>query len=337
MLKTTISYIIAGPCAAESEAQVLATAHGIAQCQAHYPNYTYIYRAGIWKPRSSPNTFQGIGAEGLTWLQEVQQTYHLPVATEVATPEQVKQATEAGIDYLWIGARTSANPIAVQTIADAVDGTKIKGVMVKNPVNEDAALWLGNIARLEQAGVAVMAIHRGCNHRPCWAMAYQLLQARPDIPILIDPSHLSGKASAIAQLCTQANRLGYSGWMVETHIAPQEALSDAQQQITPEELEGLVNRGVGESVNRGSEDLDWQRAMIDEVDDDLWQHLTKRMEISKRIGAWKKERQIPALQPSRYQEILQKRIVWGSEHGLDKETVEQIMEAIHKQSVRIQS
>jgi len=330
--------IIAGPCAAESEQQVLLTAEGIAQCKAQYQDYTYIYRAGIWKPRTSPNTFQGIGLGGLKWLQEVQQRYGMPVAVEVATPDQVEAAVEAGVDYLWIGARTAANPIAVQAIADSITGLVcLKGIMIKNPVNEDADLWIGNIDRLQRAGVPVMAVHRGCNHRPCWAMVYRLVQERKDIPLIMDPSHLSGQASGVSDLCIQAVQMGYQGWMIETHIHPEDALSDARQQITPEALACIVGQLQVAAEGRQVTELDWLRKMMDEVDDDLWQDMARRMDISKRIGQWKKEHGVPPLQPSRYQQILQRRIEWGEQQGWDRKAVEQIMDAIHTESVRVQS
>jgi len=334
------SLIIVGPCAAETREQVMETAAGIAQCRDAHARYHYIYRAGIWKPRTSPDSFQGIGAEGLAWLQQVKETFHFDVATEVATIKQVDDALDAGIDYLWIGARTSANPIAVQTIADSLKGKvdRLKGVLVKNPVNEDAALWIGDIERLKQAGVPVVAVHRGCNHRPCWKMAYQLLKHCPDTPLIIDPSHLTGRADAVAQMCVKALRLGYQGWMIEAHCSPTQALSDASQQITPIELETILSsvERVSRECREGV-DLDWRRCMIDEVDDDLWCNLVNRLEICRDIGAWKKKHGMAVVQPARYHELLQRRIQWGQQHGLDAEVVKQIMDAIHKESVRVQS
>ena len=193
---------ILGPCAAESREQVLLTASQLKDACGEIP---FIYRAGAWKPRTSPHTFQGVGEEGLVWLQEVKLRLGLPVATEVATPEHVTKALEAGMDYLWIGARSSANPLAVQAIADAIGDWKLvngnfKGILIKNPVNADAGLWIGNIERLEKTGVPVIAVHRGCNHQPCWAMAHQVRLARPDIPMLLDPSHMSGEAAKVPEL-----------------------------------------------------------------------------------------------------------------------------------------
>ena len=214
----------------------------------------FIFRAGVWKPRTRPDTFQGAGEEALGWLAEVKATYGIPVATEVATPEHVQAALEAGIDYLWIGARSSANPIAVQEIAKAVshqlsairnlnaEGSRLKAILIKNPVNADAGLWLGNIERLEKAvkglqvtgdGIPVMAIHRGCNHQPCWSMAHQVRVARPDIPMLLDPSHMSGDAKRVPELMGKIEELGLDGAMIEVHCNPAAALSDKAQQVKP--------------------------------------------------------------------------------------------------------
>jgi len=334
-------YLIAGPCAAESEQQVLDTARGIALCHEQYAAYTTIFRAGIWKPRTSPDTFQGVGDIGLTWLQQVQKQYHLPVATEVANTVQVQAAVKAGMDYLWIGARTAANPIAVQEIAAAVkaeSAASLKGICIKNPVHEDAALWVGNIARLETTGIPIIAVHRGCNHRPCWNMVYELSKQRPDIPVIIDPSHLSGAADQVASLCVKALELGYRGAMIETHIRPDKALSDAKQQITPEQLSAILQQLMPiDQQTAQPTDLTWLRAMMDEVDDDLWENMAKRMEISRRIGAWKKQNHVSVVQPSRFQQIVRERQAWAKAHGLDEQTVAQVMEAIHKESVRVQS
>ena len=201
----------------------------------------FIFRAGAWKPRTNPDTFQGIGEEALSWLVEVKQTYGVEVATEVVTPDHTREALFAGIDYLWIGARTSANPIAVQAVADTIRHTKQKpkGILVKNPVSEDSALWLGDIERLERTGISVVAVHRGCNHQPCWRMAHELRLKRPDIPLLIDPSHMSGDADKIAALLSRAAELGYDGTMIEIHCDPSSALSDAKQQITPTQYQSI--------------------------------------------------------------------------------------------------
>ena len=306
---------------------------------------SFVFRAGVWKPRTRPSTFQGIGAEGLEWLQEVRNTFGIEVATEVATPEHVEAALKAGIDYLWIGARTSANPIAVQSIAERirVTGYGLRGVLIKNPVNADAALWLGNIERLEQTGVPVIAVHRGCNHQPCWAMAHQVRLARPDIPMLLDPSHLSGDAKVVPMLMGKVAELGLDGAMVEVHAHPEEALSDVAQQITPTCLrhtyDSILSRLCLVSLicpSDGKEELNWLRAEIDELDERLWETIAARMDVSKRIGIWKKAHDVAPLQPERFQQILTQRIEWAEANGLDKEFVETILNTIHKQSLNAQ-
>ena len=301
---------------------------------------SFIFRAGVWKPRSRPDTFQGAGEEGLRWLQEVKATFGVPVATEVATPEHVRLAIESDINYIWIGARTSANPIAVEGIAAQIKNEKLKiknslrGILIKNPVNADAQLWLGNIERLEKAGVSVMAVHRGCNHQPCWAMAHTVRTARPDIPMLLDPSHMSGDASKVPELMKMIETLGLDGAMVEVHCNPAEALSDAKQQIRPKELGAIATLGAIGSIE--NIELNWLRAEIDELDDSLWSTIAARMEVSKRIGAWKKAHGVTPLQPERYQQILAARQQWAQKSGIDAALVERIFDAIHSESVKVQ-
>ena len=329
---------IVGPCAAESREQVLLTAQEVVvQC----PDRAVIFRAGVWKPRTNPHTFQGIGTEALTWLQEVKNTYHLPVATEVATPQHAEQALNAGIDYLWLGARTTANPIAVQELADTIakhpNKASLQGVLVKNPVNEDTSLWLGDIERIEKTGVRTMAIHRGCGHRPCWAMAHTLRNTRPDIPLLLDPSHLGGAVEKIPALVDYARLLAFDGLMIETHIRPAEALSDTRQQVTPEQLKALLNRFLVTDNQPNQTELRWLRAEIDEIDDQLWSAIARRMEVSERIGQGKKENSMPALQPARFQQIMQQRIEWAESVGLPKEMVENIFNEIHRASLSRQN
>ncbi len=320
---------------------------------------SFIFRAGAWKPRTSPNTFQGVGEEALSWLQEVKASYGIDVATEVATPEHVKLALEAGMDYLWIGARTSANPIALQEISKAIgdrlrltehrpaspDRTQtelpLKGILIKNPVNADSGLWLGNIERLEKTGVPVIAVHRGCNHQPCWGMAHAVRKARPDIPMLLDPSHMSGEAAKVPALLGKVDELGLDGAMIEVHYRPEEALSDAKQQIRPAELtENLSPRPL---LKRGSQDteLNWLRAEIDELDESLWTTIAARMDVSKRIGEWKKEHGVAPLQPQRYQEILNKLTIKNEELKKDgivlsEEFMKNVWELIHEESLRQQ-
>lgn len=331
---------IFGPCSAESREQVLLSARLIQEACGNTP---FIFRAGAWKPRTSPYSFQGAGAQGLAWLQEVKALYGLPVATEVATTEHVKEAADKGIDYLWIGARTSANPIAVQALAEAIrqqqtDGVHtIRGVLIKNPVNADAALWIGNIERLEQTGVPVMAVHRGCGHQPCWFMAHAVHQAKPEIPLLLDPSHMSGNAESVPSLAYKATELGYNGMMVEIHPHPEQALSDAGQQVSPEStpclLEPFMNY-PGESD--GHEELRWLRAEIDELDDRLWETIVARMDVSRRIGTWKKAHGVAPLQPERYQQLLQQRQSWAETRHLDADFVEQVLSRLHSESLKQQ-
>ena len=339
---------ILGPCAAESREQVLLTASQLKDACGEIP---FIYRAGAWKPRTSPHTFQGVGEEGLVWLQEVKQRLGLPVATEVATPEHVTKALEAGMDYLWIGARSSANPLAVQAIADAIIDWELvngnfKGILIKNPVNADAGLWIGNIERLEKTGVPVIAVHRGCNHQPCWAMAHQVRLARPDIPMLLDPSHMSGEAVKVPELMKKIEELGLDGAMVEVHCDPKSALSDNAQQLTPIQvghtLNPILSRLCLVSLNSpsdGSEELNWLRAEIDELDERLWDTIAARMEVSERIGKWKKAHGVAPLQPERYQQIVEKLKIKNEEvknKSLSTDFMLHIWELIHKESLRKQ-
>lgn len=339
---------ILGPCAAESREQVLLTASQLKDACGEIP---FIYRAGAWKPRTSPHTFQGVGEEGLVWLQKVKQRLGLPVATEVATPEHVTKALEAGMDYLWIGARSSANPLAVQAIADAIVDWELvngnfKGILIKNPVNADAGLWIGNIERLEKTGVPVIAVHRGCNHQPCWAMAHQVRLARPDIPMLLDPSHMSGEAVKVPELMKKIEELGLDGAMVEVHCDPKSALSDNAQQLTPNQvghtLNPILSRLCLVSLNSpsdGSEELNWLRAEIDELDERLWDTIAARMEVSERIGKWKKAHGVAPLQPDRYQQIVEKLKIKSEElknKSLSTDFMLHIWELIHKESLRKQ-
>ena len=330
LIKTPL-YIV-GPCSAESREQVMDTARAI-KAQSSVP---FIFRAGVWKPRTSPSSFQGAGEEALAWLKEVKDTFGVSVATEVATPEHVSLALNAGIDYLWIGARTSANPIAVQTIADALtaNSQKPKALLIKNPVNADAALWIGNIERLEKTGVPVMAIHRGCNHQPCWMMAHAVRSARPDIPMLLDPSHLSGDAAKVPELMTKVSELGLDGAMIEVHCNPAAALSDKAQQVTPLALSRWLLANSQEP--KANVELNWLRAEIDELDEQLWETIAARMDVSKRIGAWKKAHGVAPLQPERYQMIGEKLKVKGERLGLPEEFIKRVWDSIHEQSLKQQ-
>lgn len=306
----------------------------------------FIFRAGVWKPRTSPHTFQGVGEDGLAWLAEVKATLGVPVATEVATPEHVEAALKAGIDYLWIGARSSANPLAVQAMSSAIGDWRLvigdlKGILIKNPVNEDAGLWIGNIERLEKTGVPVMAVHRGCGHKPCWRMAHEVRLARPDIPMLLDPSHMSGDAARVPELMGKIAELGLDGAMVEVHCNPSEALSDAKQQINPEKLMSALKvlNDATKSLNDepsalNAIELSWLRAEIDELDETLWRTIAARMDVSRRIGTWKKAHGVAPLQPERYQQIIERLRVNG--YGLSDEFMLRVWELIHEESLKQQ-
>ena len=265
----------------------------------------------------------------------------MAIATEVATPEHVAAALEAGVDYLWIGARTSANPMAVQAIADALS-KEPKGIFVKNPVNADAELWLGNIERLEKTGVPMMAVHRGCGHQPCWAMAHKVRMARPDIPMLLDPSHMSGDASKVPELMGKIAELGLDGAMIEVHCCPEKALSDSDQQITPtclrDTLDSIVSRLCLVSLicPPKEAELNWLRAEIDELDDQLWETLAARMDVSARIGEWKKAHGVAPLQPERVKTISEKLRVKSEELGLDEAWMLRVWDLIHEESLKQQ-
>ncbi len=344
---------ILGPCAAESREQVLETAESLS-AQRSFSDSGLIFRAGIWKPRTSPTSFQGVGEKGLSWLQEVQERYNVPVATEVATPEHIKKiidffnsklinetatlhSTLSTLNlYIWIGARTSANPIAVQAIADALSASAVfqpKAVLIKNPVNEDVNLWIGNVERLLAAGVRVMAIHRGCNHQPCWSMAFEFRRRMPQIPLLLDPSHMSGDAAKVPALCQLAMDLDYDGLMIEVHNDPSHALSDAKQQITPAQAIDIINNL---KYRAGEGNLMELRSEIDEVDDQLWSLIAKRLDIAKRIGEYKQQYNIPVFQPQRYDEIVEKRLEWAKKNGIPEDTVQSIIEALHSASIKKQ-
>ena len=338
---------ILGPCSAESREQVTETARQLKNACGSFP---FIFRAGIWKPRTSPNTFQGVGEEGLAWLREVKEQFGVPVSTEVATPEHVRMALEAGIDYLWIGARSSANPIVVEAISHQLsairnlntEGSKLKALLIKNPVNADGRLWIGNIERLEKTGVPVIAVHRGCNHAPCWSMAHEVRLARPDIPMLLDPSHMSGDAKKVPELMGKVEELGLNGAMIEVHAHPEAALSDNAQQITPaclrKTLDPILSRLYVVSLNcpsDGSKELNWLRAEMDELDERLWETIDQRMEVSRKIGEWKKANGVAPLQPERYQEIV-KRLKARGERREDSEFLLRVWDLIHDESLRRQ-
>jgi len=330
--------VIAGPCSAETEEQVLETARQLAS------KGIKIFRAGIWKPRTKPGGFEGVGVEGLSWLKTVKQETGMYVSTEVATAKHVYEALKQNIDLLWIGARTSANPFAVQEIADALKGVDIP-VLVKNPVNPDLELWIGALERINNAGLKrIGAIHRGFStydkkiyrNLPQWHIPIELRRRIPNLPIFCDPSHIGGKRELIASLSQQAMDLNFDGLIIESHCNPDAALSDASQQITPDILDYILNMLVIRKETQTTESLAELRRQIDECDNSLIEILAKRMRISREIGTFKKEHNVTVLQSGRYDEIISKRGAQAKEFGMDPEFMKAVFEAIHEESVRQQ-
>ena len=330
--------LIAGPCSAETEEQVMNTARSLAA------NGVRIFRAGIWKPRTKPGGFEGVGTEGLRWLKEVKAETGMYVATEVATAKHVFEALKYGVDILWIGARTSANPFAMQEIADALEGVDIP-VLVKNPVNPDLDLWIGALQRIYNAGIRKLgAIHRGFSsydkkiyrNLPQWHIPIELHRQIPDLPILCDPSHIGGKRELIAPISQQAMDLNFDGLIIESHCNPDKAWSDAAQQVTPDVLCLILNNLVIRDMKQTTENLSNLRKQIDEIDNDLLELLAKRMRVSNEIGTYKKEHNMPILQEKRYDEILQKRVAQARELGMSEEFMKTVLVAIHEESVRHQ-
>ncbi len=335
--------VIAGPCSAESEEQVMETARQLKLQGIH------ILRAGIWKPRTRPNTFEGVGREGLPWLKRVREELGMLVATEVANGNHVFEAMKYGIDILWIGARTSANPFAVQEIADALQGTDIP-VMIKNPVNPDVELWIGAFERVNQVGIKKLAaVHRGFSvygksfyrNDPHWQIPIELKRQIPNLPILTDPSHICGNREMLFEVSQEAMDLNFDGLIIESHHCPDKALSDAQQQITPDELKKMVSSLVlrkadidNAVVAHSLEDL---RRQIDKYDDRLIDILEGRMKVADKIGIYKKKNNITILQSSRWDQLLTKRIQDGEKKGLSEDFIVKLFRAIHQESINHQT
>lgn len=331
-------FVIAGPCSAETEEQVMNTAKQLAGKGFR------IYRAGIWKPRTKPGGFEGNGEKALPWMQQVKQETSMMTATEVATAEHVELALKYGIDLLWIGARTTANPFAMQAVADALKGVDVP-VLVKNPVNPDLELWIGALQRLNGAGIKRLgAIHRGFTsyekklyrNIPMWQIPIELHRRMPHLPIVNDPSHISGRRDLIAPLCQQAMDLGMDGLMVESHCDPDKAWSDASQQVTPEVLDYILSMLIIRENMDLTNSLSTLRKGIDEIDNELIDLLAKRMGISREIGAYKRDNGMTIVQTKRYSEILDKRAAQGVLKGIDAECIKKIFECIHEESVRQQ-
>lgn len=330
--------VIAGPCSAETEEQVMETAKDLAK------NGVRIFRAGIWKPRTKPGGFEGVGSVGLTWLQEVKEETGMLVATEVANKQHVEEALNAGVDVLWIGARTSANPFAMQEIADSLVGADVP-VLVKNPVNPDLELWIGAMQRIYNAGIRqIGAIHRGFSaygkhlyrNMPQWHIPIELRRRMPELTLICDPSHIGGKRELVAPLSQQAMDMGFDGLIVESHCNPDSAWSDKSQQVTPEVLNFILNMLVVRDTTQTTENLTLLRQQIDQIDNDLLEALSKRMRISREIGQYKKEHSMPVVQTGRYDDILNSRAAAAEELGMNGDFMKTVYQAIHEESVRQQ-
>lgn len=332
--------IIAGPCSAETEEQVMNTARELAR------NGIKIFRAGIWKPRTKPGGFEGIGVEGLEWLKRVKAETGMLTATEVATRQHVEAALNAGVDILWIGARTSANPFAMQEIADSLAAAKIDiPVLIKNPVNPDLELWIGALQRIYNAGIRRLgAIHRGFSsygkhlyrNLPQWHIPIELRRRMPNLPIICDPSHIGGKRELVAPLSQQALDMGFDGLIIESHCEPDCAWSDKAQQVTPDVLNFILNTLVLRDSTVTTESLTLLRQQIDELDNELLEVLNKRMRVSREIGQYKKEHRMPVLQIGRHDHIMQTRAKLAEEMGMSGEFMKTVLAAIHEESVRQQ-
>ena len=330
--------IIAGPCSAETEEQVMQTAQQLAQKGCH------IFRAGVWKPRTKPGGFEGNGEAALPWLSQVKKETGMLVSTEVATPEHVELALKYGVDVLWVGARTSANPFAMQALADAMKCLDVP-VLVKNPVNPDLELWIGALERINQAGIKRLgSIHRGFSsydkkiyrNLPMWQIPIELHRRIPNLPIICDPSHIGGSRELIAPLCQQAMDLGFDGLIVESHCEPDKAWSDAKQQVTPDVLDYILSLLVIRDEKATTEGITMLRKQIDELDNQLMDLLAKRMRVCREIGQYKKEHNMTVLQTARYNEILEKRGAQGALCGMGAKFVKKIFEEVHEESVRQQ-
>ena len=336
-------FVIAGPCSAETEEQVLATARELAA-----QGKTDLFRAGIWKPRTRPNSFEGVGTEGLGWLRKVKDETGLKTTTEVANKLHVYEALKYGVDVLWIGARTTVNPFSVQEIADALEGVDIP-VIVKNPINPDIGLWRGAVERLQKAGITRLAgLHRGFSsfgdsdyrNPPRWQMAIEFKRMMPDLPLFVDPSHICGRRDTLATVAQQALDLNYDGMMLEVHPNPDEAWSDAKQQITPSQFGTLVDDLKLPKISTTDPDflasLGGLRQQIDEIDEEVLNLLCERMKLAESIGVYKRNNNIAILQPSRWNSLLEDAKKRGESRNLSTEFVTSLLQAIHQESINKQ-
>ena len=336
--------IISGPCSAETEEQVMATAKGLAAT-----GKVDIMRAGIWKPRTRPGSFEGIGTKGLPWMQQAKKETGLPIAVEVATAKQVEDALHFDVDVLWVGARTTVNPFSVQEIADALRGVKVP-VLIKNPLNPDLELWVGGMERIAKAGIEDLGlIHRGFSsygnteyrNAPMWHLAIEMKRRFPNVPMINDPSHICGRRDILQSVAQQAIDLDFDGLIIESHVDPDNAWSDAKQQITPEVLKQMLDAMHWRKEDVANEDfhsaLEKFRQQINQLDDELLQVLSTRMKVAQKIGEYKKNNEITILQTGRWNEILDRAVAKGNKLGLSDEFVTKYMDAVHMESINQQN
>ena len=335
--------IISGPCSAETEEQTIETIVGISKI-----GKVDVVRAGIWKPRTRPGSFEGIGTKGLPWLQKAKELTGLPVAVEVATPKQVEDALHFGVDILWIGARTTVNPFSVQDVADALRGVDVP-VLIKNPINPDLELWTGAVERIDRAGIKdIGLIHRGFasygntdfRNAPMWHLAIEMKRRYPGLPFINDPSHICGRRDTLLSVAQKAIDLDYDGLIIESHCNPDKAWSEAKQQVTPEGLDALLSAIVWrkeDKTNIDHELLEKYRQQINHLDDELLQLLSQRMKVADKIGQYKKENGITILQTNRWNEILEKAVAKGEKQGLSAEFITKYFDAVHMESIAHQT
>jgi len=336
--------IISGPCSAETEEQVIETATRLANT-----GKVDMLRAGIWKPRTRPGSFEGIGTKGLPWLQQARKITGLPTAIEVATGKQVEDALHFDVDVLWIGARTTVNPFSVQEVADALRGAKVP-VLIKNPINPDLELWIGAVERVAKAGISQIGlIHRGFSsygnteyrNAPMWHLAIEMKRRNPDMMLINDPSHICGRRDILLDVAQKAIDLDYDGLMIESHIDPDNAWSDAKQQITPEKLAEMLGEIIWRKEDINSEEyhaaLEKLRQQINHLDDELMQILSQRMKTAEKIGQYKKENNITILQTNRWNEILERASAKGEKLGLSRDFISKYFDAVHMESISHQN
>ena len=336
--------IISGPCSAETEEQVLNTAQRLASTQK-----VDLLRAGVWKPRTRPGQFEGIGAKALPWLVNARKLTGIPLTIEVANAKQVEEALKFGIDVLWIGARTTVNPFSVQEIADVLKGVDIP-VLIKNPINPDLELWMGAVERISKAGIkGIGLIHRGFSsygntrfrNAPMWHLAIEMKRMNPEKMFICDPSHICGRRDILLEVAQKSIDLGYDGLMIESHINPVQAWSDAQQQLTPEDFAALIDQIIWRKEDIDNEDLhsaiEKIRQQIDQLDDELIHILGQRMQVVEKLGEYKKENNITILQSGRWNEILQRALANGEKSGLSIEFIKKYLDAVHMESINRQN